>query len=66
MPRDIGRHHAERVPDVAVEEDRADAERDSEQRQRAGDDDEQLRGEQLRAEAAPQSRERIHSPAPIR
>jgi hypothetical protein len=66
VARDVGRDDAERVPDVVVEEDRPDAERDGEQRERAGEHHEQLRSEQLRAEAAPQPQQRVHSPVPIR
>jgi len=65
VPGDVGWDDSERVADMAVEEDWPEAERDGEERQRAGYDDEQLSGEQLRGEAAPEQR-RSHSPLPIR
>ena len=48
-----GGTYAERVADVAAEDRRAEQQRDEQQRPRAGEHDQQLPGEQLRAQAAP-------------
>ena len=56
---------AEGVADVAVEQGRAEQERDERERGTAGDDHRKLRGEELAGQAAAEGA-RAHVPGPIR